>query len=339
LNTSLQNRSTTSKKLTLRVVLQHCRAAEQQAGKFFAQVRQRFREQHTLLTTMLTTMQYFLSAAPGRLRTALFWCGQLLVLIATTTACQTVHAGDTPPAELTQLLKNIGAAQATPAMVQVIEKGHSVNQVVRRYTIVVSHFYGNKKDITQMQAIAATGIDYMLTAAAKEADQKKAVQLQGAAKQLAYNASANAWPGWETSGVTITRQHSQQAMKAAKLNLKLGIQLKRPPLAIGNAHWLIGAQHLALHQLAAAITEFAAAAKQFQAAGNSAYRLMAEGYAGIATAMQAPGSNAGQKQQQAAIAALTALDTSDSRFFAKQIKTVGLYFKQHSAKPAASADG
>ena len=58
-----------------------------------------------------------------------------------------------------------------------------------------------------MLIIGRAGIRYALAESIRIAkdDAEQAEKLKDAAKAMSYNASANAWPGWEDEGITINR--------------------------------------------------------------------------------------------------------------------------------------
>lgn len=205
-----------------------------------------------------------------------------------------------------------------------IESLGDTTKVMRNYFIVTNHFYRNKRDVARMLAFGQAGMAYFLEQAAKvrESDAAQADKLKGYAKSMAYNISVNAWPGWNEKGIKITPAQTKAAYQAARENLRLAIELKRPADVMGNAHWLIGAQHLALKEPQQAIDQFEHAVQQFAMAKKPDYQHMAEGYIGITQLTQAATRDQGRKRLDKAITDLEARKTSDAKFFASQLKSV-----------------
>lgn len=214
------------------------------------------------------------------------------------------------------------------AAVKKIESLGDTTKVMRNYFVVTNHFYRNKRDVARMLSFGQAVMAYLLEQAAKvrESDVAQADKLTGYAKSMAYNISVNAWPGWNERGIKITPEQTKAAYQAAQENLRLGIELKRPADVMGNAHWLIGAQHLALKEPHKAIDQFEQAVKQFAIAKQPDYQHMAEGYIGITQLTQAATRDQGRKRLDKAIADLKARKTSDAKFFASQLKSVEKVF-------------
>jgi len=255
----------------------------------------------------------------------------LAVLLVSVSAVVPPAIADSEKERLVAFLKEIDAIvekDGVQAAVKKIESPDDTAQVMRNYFVTTSHAYRKRHDVDLMLAFGDAGIAYLLDQAAKagRTDAGQAEKLRGFAKAMAYNLSANAWPGWNETGINITPEHSKAAMRLARENLRLGIELKRAADVIGNAHWLIGAQHLALKRPDKAIEEFKKAVQGFAESKKPDYRHMAEGYIGIAQLTQAETRNAGRKTLDKALAALAARKTGDAKFFASQLKTVERVF-------------
>ncbi|MGA2066891.1 MAG: tetratricopeptide repeat protein [Thermoguttaceae bacterium] len=201
-------------------------------------------------------------------------------------------------------------------------------EIANTYSVLVQDLYSKKRDLPRMILLGRAGIHYCLSQATRPGGQKPAQtdQLRGIAKTIAYNLSANAWPGWNEPGIEVSHSDTVAAFDVARLNLRLAGELKRDGEGLGNAHWLLGAQHLALKQHAAAIEQFSKAVEQFQRARKPDFEQMARGYIGIATLASDRTSGAGRKQLSDAIASLKDLGTDDAKFFAEQLDSVARYF-------------
>jgi len=213
------------------------------------------------------------------------------------------------------------------AAMDLIESEGDPAEVAGAYSNLVRDLFGKKRDIPGMIMIGNAGIRYCLNQAQQADEPELQSKLKGLAKTMAYNLSANAWPGWD-DGVSITRSDSLAALDAARLNLRLAKELDRDASVLGNAHWLVGAQHLALKQPQKAIQAFEKATQSFHQAEQPAYEAMAQGYIAIAQLTTSDDKEPSQASLAAAIKKLESMNTDDSNFFASQLATVAKLFVQ-----------
>ena len=262
---------------------------------------------------------------------------KLLSTIAIATLLTSASVADDELERLRAFQKELDGlldARDVDAAIALIESRGKPQDVASAYSQAVSHAYRNRKDVTNMLAFGKAARQYCLMAA-KEVegdDAELADKLRSFAKGVSYNVAVNAWPGWEEPGITITREHSLAALAAAQANLRLGIELKKPDLAMGNAHWMMGAQYLALGKYDKAIAQFGDAVDHFDKADKPDYRHMAEGYAGIAKLLQVDQRDAGRKTLDTAIASLQTRQTSDAKFFISQLKQVEKVFVKRNER-------
>jgi len=151
-------------------------------------------------------------------------------------------------------------------------------------------------------------------------DKERAAEQRGHAKAMAYNLGANCWPGWMEGGITVTSTERAVGLDAARLNLRLAIELHRPPGPQGHAHWLLGAQLLAAGRFDDAAAQFSASAKQFVAARNPVEEQMALAYEKLTRRLQFMGDAARRETLKQSLAALDAMDNEDAKFFADQVR-------------------
>jgi len=100
-------------------------------------------------------------------------------------------------------------------------------------------------------------------------DPAAAAKLMEIAKTISFNVGANAWPGWGDDGVEISPDQRKAGIEAAMLSLRLVNELNLGPHQIGNAHWLVGAHHIAARCPEAALASLDEAARAFASAGDS----------------------------------------------------------------------
>lgn len=232
---------------------------------------------------------------------------------------------DKLPAFLEEIDLLVEDGDVVPA-VEKIQSQENPSEVIRQYFAVTNHFYRSRRDVGKMLAIGQAAMKYSMDQAAKEPDTELSEKWKGFAKSMAYNLSVNAWPGWNEPEITITRDQSMTALEIARENLRLAIELERPADVLGNAYWLLGAQHLALEQPDEAIAQFKKAVDEFSTGKKYDYQYMAEGYIGIAQRTQSDAREAGQETLERALDKLASRTTSDAKFFSNQLKSVSELF-------------
>jgi hypothetical protein len=179
---------------------------------------------------------------------------------------------------------------------------------------LVRHLYNEAKNVPAMLMIGCAGIQLGLDRAAQETDSERAAAIKGQAKAIAYNIAANAWPGWEDEGITITTSDIACGLDAARTNLRLARELRRGDLPLSRAHWVIGALQLAVGELDAAKSAFEQAAQFARAAGEQAEALLSDGCAALVDVRRG-GDDAALNAILAELATV-----EDGPFFAGQIE-------------------
>lgn len=213
-----------------------------------------------------------------------------------------------------------------------IERQGAPEEVLELYRQVTLWLYNEHQDVRGLIALSRAGIQYGLAAAAGCAatDPEFSRRIKGLAKVLAYNLGANTWPGWDDAGIVLTASDVQVGLDAARLNLRLAIELQRGDEPLANAHWLVGAQELARRKYPAATESFARAADRAAATGKQDFEQMMHAYRALADGLADPSSAAAQ-EFEARIAALRQTGTDDGRFFAEQLETAHRVFTSRAA--------
>jgi hypothetical protein len=170
------------------------------------------------------------------------------------------------------------------AMRSVLEADADAAEIAQRYADVAQALYRERKNVTQMLAVAKAGIGYCLSAAAK--DQAAAAALKTKAKAIAYNAAANSWPGWGDEVIVIEPAHIEEASGLAARSLALVEELNLGHRQLGTSQWLIGALHLAAGRSDDAITALTRARDAYAAGGERVSELLALGYVTLARSRQ-----------------------------------------------------
>lgn len=198
-------------------------------------------------------------------------------------------------------------------------------QTARIYAKFANWLYNEKREIAWMIAFSRAGIQFCLREAARleKSDPEKSLKLKGLAKGISYNLGANLWPGWDDPGVTLTPEDLKLGLDAAELNLRLGRELKRNAMPMGNAHWLVGAQHLAQGESLSAIASFKQALEEFQKADKRDFQLMVQGYLALSEELFAQEESLPLAE---IIGKLKETGTEDGPFFAEQLRTAKKVF-------------
>lgn len=181
--------------------------------------------------------------------------------------------------------------------------------------------YRGLQDVSSMVALGNAGTQFALRKAASSENSADAEKLKTSAKTLAFNTAANCWPGWGDAGIDIAEEHLQAGLKLSVLCRDLVVELALGHRARGNAHWLIGALHLAMGQHSEALAEFQRAKEESQAGGDADYVLLAEGYAALALKAQPEFRMAGDRELARILLLLGNRDTKDAQFFTSQLIT------------------
>ena len=197
-------------------------------------------------------------------------------------------------------------------------------ETAERFSNLIRYLYFNKKDVSRMVLSGRIGIQYALA----EADENKedSEKLLSLAKEMAYNLSVNAWPGWGDEGITINSTDLAAGMDCAKLNYRLAIQLEKDDEKVGNALWLIGALQMAATQFEKSSDTFHKAASKFKQAKKNEFYWMAKSYVALAEILS--GNQKGDQLEKEAFEELEKIGTDDAKYFIQQDKTARKIFQK-----------
>lgn len=204
------------------------------------------------------------------------------------------------------------------AVAQRIESTGPPLEVARRYADLINELYWKRKDLPRAIVMGTLGIHYAMLRADDDA---AGSELRGVAKQMAFNLGSFAWPGWAEAGITITPAALAAGRDAARLNLRLAIELNRPPDRVANAHWLVGAYALADGRTDEAVAAFERAAALDDSVTELAAAAMNRGYVALARLALEPNSLAREQVFVTALKAIEAVESEDSLFYLDQLKT------------------
>lgn len=213
------------------------------------------------------------------------------------------------------------------AAVELIERQGEPSRLAELYPQLVMDLYWKAKDVPATLAVARAGIQYCLTKAREAGlDAKAAERFRGSAKSIAYNLASFTWPGWAEPGITLSPADVAAGFEAARLNLRLAVELKRGPGPLAAAHWMVGAHQLAAGRHAEAIEAFSRQEAMAREAKDRPNELLAQGFAGLTRLAGNLDAEAGARSLKEAQAKLLGEKVEDGQFFVDQLETARRVF-------------
>jgi tetratricopeptide (TPR) repeat protein len=191
---------------------------------------------------------------------------------------------DNSPQDLAAEALQLSVAKGLGAGCQFIEAAGNPIIVASAYQDFAQALYRQNKDVQHMIDAGRRGIEFARDHAARieSDDPETAAKLMEIAKTISFNVGANTWPGWGDDGVEISPYQRKAGIEAATLSLRLVNELNLGPRQMGNAHWLVGAHHIAAGRPEAALASLDEAARAFASAGDRPSEMMARGYCALA---------------------------------------------------------
>jgi hypothetical protein len=231
-------------------------------------------------------------------------------------------------ATMQELRRRLDTVDRYSAVQYVLSQGGSDEDIAGRFAKLVRDLYWAEKGARGLVIIGQAGITFCLSRAeALRAEQpERSRELLGLAKAIAYDLGANTWRGWGDEGVVIADADRIAGYDAARLNLRLGLDLERPKDKIALAQWLLGAHEMGAGDFEAALTSFRGSAALQREVGDEVSARLSDGYEGI-TRILAGQSTEGQAQLDAALAFLDADSGDAAKFSAQQLRTAQLIFQ------------
>lgn len=165
------------------------------------------------------------------------------------------------------------------AVVEQLSRETDALAAAKLFGEAANHLYWNDKDLAASVAMGRAGVQHALCAAATHSDNAPLpLELRGHAKAMAYNIASFTWPGWDEPGIVIGPSDLVTGFDAAKANLRLAIELKKGPLPMSRAHWMLAAQELAAQKYDDATHDFAKGSEHADAAGEEADKHLCLGF-------------------------------------------------------------
>jgi hypothetical protein len=210
-------------------------------------------------------------------------------------------------------------SQGVEAVIKLLETGEeglAPDGQVQTFDHVLRHAYWQKKDLPGTIRIGQAGIALGEQLASRFPDQASEIKSQ--VKAIQYNLASFTWPGWDEPGFEITPEQGQLGLAAAKENLRLAIELKKDLLPLSRAHWMLGAQQMAVADYSSAREDFAQAEGFASQAGSAGEALLAQGFALLTSLLASPGNRDHSNQLEELKASLKKEEHGE--FFVKQIE-------------------
>ncbi len=255
------------------------------------------------------------------------WIPVLALILVSAQPLYALQPGQGPPGAVLNRIVELVRTEDSYAVAQYVEAQGNPSQVGELYDRLIMALYFTKKDLPGVTVTARAGIHYCLTKSAEEAgrDPMASEKFKGTAKTIAYNLASCTWSGWDEPGIRITPADLSMGLDAARLNLRLGRELKRGDAPMAAAHWMLGAHLLAAGDYAAAVREFDASAVRAREAKDTGSELLARGFAGMAKQIGELDA-AGEREYTAVRDELAAGKIKDGKFFADQLDTARKVF-------------
>jgi hypothetical protein len=226
---------------------------------------------------------------------------------------------DLPPYEtLVTLLEHVDAF----AVVEHLQALGTPSEVSNAYDQLLRDAYWEHKDLRMVMLLGTAGMYYNIAHAKLAADDETRMAFKSAAKRLAYNMGSFSWTGWNEPGITITPAEKARGLEAAKLNLRLAIELQKPFDKVRAGAWLLGAQLLSAGEIEEALFQFRFAVPE---STDKEYGLF-YGYVLLAEVIMETAD--ADRRWEEHLAGLRAAATEDAKFAEGQLLTAyGVFVK------------
>lgn len=206
-----------------------------------------------------------------------------------------------------------------------LEQGEDPVKVAVNYAQIAQQAYGGG-DIQGTISFSQAGIRYCSAQASQATDAEIASKLKDLAKIISFNLGTNTWPGWGESETELGSLEIAIGLDSARACLRLVEALELSPDQRGNAHWLVGAQSLALGRLADAIAAFERSAEAYGEGDEPLSVDLANGYRALAQKLEPATAATANHDFERIIAKLNDDDSEDAQFFAEQLTTADRVF-------------
>jgi hypothetical protein len=227
-----------------------------------------------------------------------------------------------------EVAKDFQTGDSYAVIERIHRDGGTPTDIAKRYQELANDLYWKSKHAPAAVRLSAGGIAYCLTKATELAttDATTSHALRDIAKQMAFNLASFAWPGWDESGITLTPTEINAGADAAKLNLRLAIELNRPPKGMSNAYWMLGAYAIVDRRIEDATAAFERAAEVSEQVPDAAAVAMNRAYGAMARTLAQASTPDVERDFDRAMEHLRSIPSEDATFYAQQIVTARRVF-------------
>ncbi len=188
-------------------------------------------------------------------------------------------------------------------------------------TDAMKHKYWQEKDLVGALAFSRAGTRFGLQSALQydQSNPELAYKLRSGAKSCAYDFASYVWTGWDEPGITITAADHAAGFDAARVNLRLAVELERGDLPTSRAHWMVGAYYLEDGAFDKAIESFEESMNYAKKADAQADEMLNQGYILVARLLASPDDDNAQEEYKRLKASFKTIENGED--FIQQLET------------------
>jgi hypothetical protein len=231
--------------------------------------------------------------------------------------------------QLSEQALELYQSQDSFAAIIFLSRLHDPKMTLNAISDIMRHQYWKEKDLVGALEFARAGIQFGLQTALdyEFSEPELAYELRSAAKGFAYNFASFAWLGWNEPGIIITSADQAAGFDAARVNLRLALELERGDLPTSRAYWMVAAYHLADGDNKHAIANFEQGILFARQAGAGVDELLNHGYLLVTKMLNDPDDESLQADYEKLKTAFREIEHGED--FIKQLDTAyGVFSKK-----------
>lgn len=212
-----------------------------------------------------------------------------------------------------------------------IESQGQPSEVCDIYDKAVRDLYWLDKGAKNLVIVGTRGLSFCLEQAQRHShlSQEFVDGFKAQAKTIAYNVAANSWPGWGDDGIVISKAETEVGLEAAKLNLSLAVELKKPADKVAGAYWLLSALELALGKYSESLSSIDRSNIFAQESVDKTVLAYGTAFKGLIY-LSAGNASLGQPLLESGISLLKEVGSDDSKYYLSQIEvSKKIFVKSH----------
>lgn len=223
------------------------------------------------------------------------------------------------------------------AAIEFLNQQEPETAVLAAYDGLLALLYWQERALEPLVVVGRAGLQFGLDAGHRRArrDIPGALALRGEVARLAYNLASYTWPGWAEPGLRPGPRATAVGLDAARLYLRLALELDRDAAGMARAYDLLGRHLLAARAHEGALGCFRRAALYAKRAELEAEQLLAAGYGALARLRLDERDDAAQEALNEALERLAAADGDGPAYAAQLATAVGYFLPRPTDPPAA----